>query len=198
MLIDNYPKETLDCLMNILGTHDTPRILTVMGNRQCADKEEMSRTRLSDEEKTRAKALVRMAAVLQYTLPGVPCVFYGDEAGLEGYMDPFCRACFPWDQMDESLCAFYRLLGEIRTKRIPEAFRDGEYREIYADTRCLIFERKSAHTSAYVFCNNSATRYSLKFRSDGRYKEFLSGEESTERLEIGPFSYGIVGKIDEK
>ena len=192
MLLDNYPKATLDALMNILGTHDTPRILTVCGDKQCADKEEMSRTSLSDEEKVRAKERVRMAAVLQYTLPGVPCVFYGDEIGMEGYMDPFCRGCFPWKDMDESLGEFYRKLGEIRTRFFPEVFKDGTYREVFADNSCIVYERKKGDQAVYIYANKSGNQYETQLK--GAFVELLSGRKFEGRCVIWANSYGILAK----
>lgn len=192
MLMDNYPKATLDVLMNILGTHDTPRVLTVLGGKECADKEQMAVTALSEEEKSAALKALRLAAVLQYTLPGVPCVYYGDEIGMEGYLDPFCRGCFTWDNIDEALNAFYQKLGEIRTKRLAEVFQDGEYREVFSDGGCLVFERKKGEHAAYIYVNNSAAKYNIAL--SGKYEEFLSGETVQENLLIDAFSCGILAK----
>ena len=192
MLIDNYPKETLDALMNVLGTHDTPRILTVLGNKYCSNKEQMAVTFLSDEEKERAKKKLKMAALLQFTLPGVPCIYYGDETGMEGYVDPFCRGCFPWDDIDEALGAFYARLGAIRTKNFPEIFKDGSYREVFADPSCLVFERRKGEKALYVYCNNSASEYAIRMR--GEYTEYLTGKTFKDYLSVEPYSYGIIAR----
>ncbi len=192
MLIDNYPKETLDCLMNLLGTHDTPRILTVLGGKECADKEEMAVTKLSGEERTRARAKLKMAATLQFTLPGVPCIYYGDEIGMEGYRDPFCRGCYDWKHPDEELRGFYEQLGEIRTVRYGDIFRDGEYREIFAAHGCIVFERRKNDEAVVIFANNSATEYTL--RAANGFCELLTGQRVEGSFTIGKFSYGILGK----
>ena len=192
MLIDNYPKQTLDVLMNVLGTHDTPRILTVLGNRHCANKEEMAVTFLRESEKARAIEKLKMASVLQFTLPGVPSIYYGDETAMEGYHDPFCRRCFPWEEIDEELCAFFAKLGEIRMGSLNHIFRDGSYREIFADVSCLVYERRKGADAVYVFCNNSASEYSIHMY--GKYSEHISGKTYTDHLTIAPFSYGILSK----
>ncbi len=194
MLIDNYPKETLDSLMNLLGTHDTPRILTVLGGKYLSNKEEMATTFLSEEEKIAAKQKLRMAAVLQFTLPGVPSIYYGDEAGMEGYSDPFCRRCFPWEDIDEALEKFYQKLGEIRMEKFHEIFRCGDYREIYADRACLVFERRNKDAAVYVYCNNSPEKYAL--RLEGKFTEHITGETYCDHVEIGAFSYGILCKCE--
>ncbi len=191
MLIDNYPKSVLDCLMNILGTHDTSRILTVLGNKNCFTKDEMSRTFLSKKERANAVSLLKQAAFLQYTLPGVPCVYYGDENGMEGYTDPFCRRCYDWNNVDTELRSFYKRLGEIRSE-YREIFKDGVYKDLSKDNRVYIFKRSNAFGEVYVYLNNS-DRY-FYFNREGNLKELLSGNVFSNVMEIKPFSYGIVVK----
>lgn len=191
MLMDNYPKETLDCLMNILGTHDTARILTVFGGKECSDKDEMATTFLSESEKAAAKRKVMMAAVLQFTLPGVPCIYYGDENAMEGYRDPFCRRCFDWLHTDEELLAFYRKLGALRRKF--GVFSEGEYGEVYADSSCLLYERRNSEEVVYIWVNNSYCEYSIHVK--GTFQEHLTETVFADRIECGPKSCGIFTKI---
>ncbi len=193
MLIDNYPKTVLDSVMNILGTHDTVRILTVLGGKTCKDREEMAVTSLSENEKKEAKNKLKMAAVLQYTLPGVPCIYYGDEIGMEGYSDPFCRACFNWETPDVELTEFYKKLGEIRSGILFHVFRDGEYREVFTDYSCLVFERHSQYGNAYVYVNHSENQYKINFQ--GRFKEHISGNVFHDKLYIAAHSYGIISRV---
>lgn len=191
MLIDNYPKDTLDCLMNILGTHDTPRILTVFGGKNCSSKDEMAITSMTQSERETAKQKVKMAAVLQFTLPGIPCIYYGDENAMEGYLDPFCRRCFDWLHTDEDLLGFYRQLGALR-QNFHAAFRDGEYDEVFADSGCLVYKRGSADQTVYIWVNNSSNEYSIYVR--GTFYEHLSGKIFSDRLECPSHSYGIFTK----
>ncbi len=191
MLLDNYPKETRDCLMNLLGTHDTPRILTVLSGRRCADKEEMARLVLTPEERETACKRLHMAAVLQFTIFGVPCIYYGDEVGMEGYSDPFCRGCFPWEEAEVSeLAKFYARLGGIRTEIAPDVFSDGDYRELYADSGCLVFARKKGKRAVIVYCNRSSAQYRLRFR--GRLYDLLNECAVEDPLPILGESYGIL------
>ena len=88
--MENYPEPVIKNLMNILGTHDTERILTV----------------ISDYYDSNAEKILKLAAAIQYTLPGVPCIYYGDEAGMVGRKDPFCRRCYPWGDENKKLVSF--------------------------------------------------------------------------------------------
>ena len=126
-IIENYPDDAVHCLMNHIGTHDTARILSRLGalDRMPALREEQSRFVLSREQKAAGKKRLKLAVALQYTLPGIPSVFYGDEAGCEGGQDPFCRCSFPWDSPDEELISFYRALGKIRRKH--SCFANGDF-----------------------------------------------------------------------
>ena len=191
MLLDNYPKETVDCLMNLLGSHDTPRILTVFGGEDCNNKEEMAVRFLGENERNYAKQLLKMAAVLQFTLPGVPCVYYGDEAGMEGYQDPFCRRCFPWDNIDEELHNFYQKLGGMR-KELKEIFAEGEYREIFSDTGCLVYTREFSQKTVLIYVNRSSCKYDLKV--SGKWHEMLSEADYFDEICIDPNSFGILTK----
>ena len=97
-VLEHYPPSAIHLLMNHIGTHDTERILTVLGGEPLngRDREWQSKTKLSQEQRSKGLALLKLASLMQYTLPGIPCVYYGDEAGMEGYRDPFNRVCFPW------------------------------------------------------------------------------------------------------
>ena len=124
----HYPKAAADTLMNFLGTHDTIRVLTALGGTHPYghSNEELSRMRMSEGERARAVALLKMAYQLISIMPGVPCIFYGDEAGMEGYGDPFCRRPFPWGREDLDLTDFYRQVGGIH--RNTPVLRDGYVR----------------------------------------------------------------------
>ena len=95
--METYPPQSVNCLMNVLGTHDTERILTILGSENMpSNKKEMAESKLSEEELKQAVKLLKIAVLLQMTLPGIPCIYYGDEAGMEGWEDPLNRRCYPW------------------------------------------------------------------------------------------------------
>ena len=77
---------------------------------------------------------------MQYTLPGTPCVFYGDEAGVQGFEDPLNRGTFPWGREDDDLLGHYRALGTLRARH-KEAFK-GKI-AFLSDPELTVFERVS-------------------------------------------------------
>ncbi len=190
VLINHYPKQTVDCLMNILGTHDTARILTVLGGIYCQNKEEMSMPSayLSEKDKENAIKKLKMAAVLQYTLPGVPCLYYGDENALEGHIDPFCRRCFDWENLNEDLLKFYQKLGNIR-KTYREIFKDGEFCEIRVEDGLMIYKRSNDFGDVYIYVNNSSKPYILELPE--KITELLTNANYEKEMEIKPYAYGI-------
>ena len=117
-LLEHYPPQSAQLLMNLMGTHDTPRLLTALaapdGNAMSRD--ERAHYTLDPARLARGRALVKLAAALQYCLPGVPCVYYGDEAGVQGYEDPLNRRTYPWGAEDAELLEWYRALGRVRAR----------------------------------------------------------------------------------
>lgn len=113
-IAENYPPQVLACCMNHLGTHDTPRILTALMDDFEGSRAEKAARHLSPGQLLVAKERLRMASFLQFVLPGAPSVYYGDEAGMEGYADPFNRRTYPWGREDPDLLAHYRRLGQLR------------------------------------------------------------------------------------
>jgi len=194
VLINHYPKQTVDCLMNILGTHDTARILTVLGGIYCKNKEEMSypSAYLTEENKKNAIEKLKMAAILQFTLPGVPCIYYGDENGMEGHIDPFCRFCFDWKNLNEDLIAFYQKLGKIR-EEYREIFKDGEFIPLRADGGFIFYKRVKDEKEIYTYVNHSQKPYLLKLPQT--CKNCMTNEIYENEIFVKPNSYAIFAKI---
>lgn len=115
-ILENYPKETVYCLMNSLGTHDTVRIINALSDVRAHgwSKTHKLGYKLPDSEYEKAKKKLYLASVLQFTLPGIPSIFYGDEAGLQGFDDPINRRPYPWGSEDKEILAHYKKLGRIR------------------------------------------------------------------------------------
>ncbi|HEX9092036.1 MAG TPA: alpha-amylase family glycosyl hydrolase, partial [Anaerolineales bacterium] len=105
---------------NLIDSHDTPRLLALLqGNR----------------------ALLRLAVALQFTYPGVPCVYYGDEIGLGSDLSMDSRQCMSWDPAtwDFDLQEWYRSL--IRTRRSSRALIEGGFQVLLVEPDTLVFQR---------------------------------------------------------
>ena len=138
----SYPKTVSNALMNLLGTHDTERIITLLGDEGNGDDRtnaELAVMRLTARQKKNAVGLLKIASILQFTVYGVPSIYYGDEAGLEGYHDPFCRMPFPWGREDKELLAHYRALGSMRRRHT--ALADGDFRFVMRSKTAFAFQR---------------------------------------------------------
>jgi 4-alpha-glucanotransferase len=102
----------------LLGSHDTVRILSVLSgapHRDALTREQQAAYAPSEAELALGKARLKQAVALQMAFPGVPSIYYGDEAGLTGMADPFCRKPYPWGKEDADLLAFYRAAAAART-----------------------------------------------------------------------------------
>ena len=176
---ENYPKPALDVLMNHIGTHDTARILTRLINFELEHKprEIQAGYKLSDNEYAHAKELLKTATVLQYTLPGFPSVYYGDEAGLTGGSDPFNRAFYPWGNEDKSLINWYKKLGKLRHS-LP-CLKDGRFIPYSAMLSCVAYIRESKEQKIFVIANknNHEITYNLPY-------EFWNTVELTKELPV--------------
>ena len=153
----------------------------------------MSRHKLSDVQYKRGVKLLKIAAVLQYTMFGFPCVFYGDEVGTEGYKDPFCRGCYPWGNENKLLLDFYKRLGELRKLSV---FSDGDFHELVAEKGVYAFERNAndEQISVIVAVNRGCADYSLYL--GGVYKDMLSGRKYGERCVLEPNGYVVLSKVE--
>ena len=128
-LRENYPRDNFYSALNLLGSHDRERLFTVLGGAPDPDsvpEEERATWRLSDDQASLAKARLWVAALLQMTLPGVPCVYYGDERGAEGFRDPYNRGSFPWDGGRRDCTDIYRNAIAVR-KTLAKVLVDGEF-----------------------------------------------------------------------
>ncbi len=167
-IYSHYPKCVSDALMNFLGTHDTERILSVLGGEDISamTNEELSQYKMSDEARERAVKLLKLAYVIIATMPGVPCIYYGDEAGSEGARDPFNRLPYPWGRENAELVEWYKTVGNIR--RGEKLFEKGYFRVVSADGGVFVYERFDGNEKLTVVVNRSARDVACKNAGVGR------------------------------
>ena len=115
-LQQNYPRPFFYALMNLMGSHDRPRILNVLAGNDGNDLPRARRAehQLTQEERMMGTLREHMMLRMMMSMPGMPCIYYADEAGLEGCADPFCRRTYPWGHEDAQLLAYYRRMIAMR------------------------------------------------------------------------------------
>lgn len=154
-IVENYPKQCLDVMMNHIGTHDTERAITKITGESCEyrDRNWQSSHFLDQDKYAKGVKLLKCAVALQYTLPGVPSVYYGDEAGMQGYKDPFNRGCYPWGKENQELVTFYRTMGEIRTEN--RTFSKGHFSPVSSMLGCVAYRRHDENGDIMVIVNRN-------------------------------------------
>nr|WP_326127301.1 glycoside hydrolase family 13 protein [uncultured Oscillibacter sp.] len=201
-LRENYPPAAFYSAMNFLGTHDTPRVLTVLGADVLLEsREERAVYRLSPGERDRGLRRLRLAALVLFTFPGAPTVYYGDEAGMEGYEDPFNRGTYPWGGEDLELRSWFRTLGRLRRDR--EALRRGGLRWLHAAGPLLAFARETEAERLAAVVNASLEEQSLSLPwPGGPAEDLLTGRrfvpaEGGLDLSLPPLSGLLLAEIPE-
>ena len=160
--LNNFPKKVLDSLMNVLSTHDAPRLISVFSgvDFNTLTKHEMSQISMTRSEYFKTRSLLKMAYMMTYTLPGIPSLYYGDEIGMEGGKDPFCRKPMDWDNGDKELLSYFKMLGEMRKELLPlEVFTSGIYEEELFKGNVFIYNRHNDKAKVIVIVNNSDYEY---------------------------------------
>lgn len=157
--LSRYPRQASEVAFNLLDSHDTPRLLTMCEG---------------------SKSKMKLAAMFQFTYPGTPCVYYGDEVGLDGKGDPDCRKCMEWDKdkQDLELFDFYKKLIELRKSH--PALRAGSIRFLLAEEggTKLAYERRINDENVLVFLNNDATIQTVQLNVEGKvWRDLFSGKE---------------------
>ena len=150
-LKENYPKPAFYATFNFLSSHDTVRILTALGGKVCENKDECAVTRLSYEEYSIAVKRLKCLITMQFALPGVPSIFYGDEAGVEGYADPFCRSCYPWGNENCDILEYYQSAIALRNEN--DVLKNGDFESVYKYENCYGFIRFDKRNKVIVLVN---------------------------------------------
>ncbi|MEM1485078.1 alpha-amylase family glycosyl hydrolase [Oscillospiraceae bacterium PP1C4] len=182
-ILEHYPKPALDVLMNSLSTHDVERAITALSGEPIAGNGrewQGQNNTLSPDQYAHGKRLFRLASVIQYMLPGIPCLYYGDEAGLYGYKDPFNRTCYPWGREDCELLEVFRALGKIRTDY--PMLSTGRFCAVSFTPELAAFVRDCGNVRFYVAVNRTDHVVSIPVPAEFRDARTLFGEHSGNTL----------------
>ncbi|MDE7225653.1 MAG: glycoside hydrolase family 13 protein, partial [Ruminococcus sp.] len=201
-ILENYPQPTIDVLMNFVSTHDIERAINRLAGDYCDDKDKdwMAERYLTAEQYAKGKNMLKSAMALMFFLPGVPSIYYGDEAGLQGYKDPFNRRCYPWGNEDGELIAFVSELSRVR-KSIPNLksgrtyFVINEGRQV-TDERVIGFTRQGTPEDYIFFVNRSDETVMLRDIPEilPRFRNFqpYNGDFENNTLTVPPYGYAVI------
>ncbi|SNX53839.1 alpha amylase N-terminal ig-like domain-containing protein [Thermoanaerobacterium sp. RBIITD] len=186
-IYERYPLPAFYSTMNLLGSHDTMRILTVFGYNSADPNAN------STDEKNLAESKLKLAAIFQMGYPGMADIYYGDEAGVSGAKDPDDRRTFPWGNEDTSLQDFFKTIANIRDNN--QVLKTGDLETLYAQDdvyaigRRIIngkdaFDKAYPDSAAIVAINRSNTDKQIaidtsKFLRDGvTFKDLLNDSKA--------------------
>ena len=174
-ICENYPADALNSSMTLIGTHDTVRVINALSGVDVSytSKEQRNNIVLYGDALEIGRKRVKMASFLQYVLPGVPSLYYGDEVGLQGYEDPMNRAPFPWGREDEDLLAHYRFLGEMR-KKYKDILLGGL--DTWEQGELLIVQRFKEGRSLFAVVNPTFEDRLIVFRKNKDARDVRTGK----------------------
>ena len=196
--MENYPPENFYGNLNLIGSHDRERVLTLLGD--APDKDSLSDRqrelyRLSDEQRQLAKKRLKLLVLIQFTLPGLPCIYYGDEAAMEGYTDPYNRGSYPWGNEDKELTEHYKKI--IALRKSEAVFAKGDFLpEAYADT-VYGARRVYENETVYVLVNASTSEsreFDIPAPADTA-SDLLNGDNIEASVEKAHISLAPLGAI---
>lgn len=170
-MADHFPTQALHTLMNILGTHDTPRLLTVLAGLTANTREEMAVLQIPEYLIGVAIERFKKAILMQFTVYGVPSIYYGDELGMQGYKDPFNRQTFNKDNKIVEINDFIKKVSDIRYN-YNHLFKSGLLKFEYVDSDIVVYSRTVEDESIYIGINCSNSEYQINF--NGSLKELLT------------------------
>lgn len=172
-LYENYPKPAMEANFNLIGSHDRARILTMLSG---FDEHNPKNNQPADTVGEEALKKLWLILVMQMTLPGVPCIYYGDEAGLTGGLDPDNRKTFPWGKENKDILNAYRSAISLR-KEWP-VFTDGSFSIINTESSEVFgYKRANGEEEFFVILNRSPySGESLRIDSDCDLYDLLSAK----------------------
>ncbi|MBQ2931801.1 MAG: glycoside hydrolase family 13 protein [Clostridia bacterium] len=178
-LIENYPKEALLSSINLIGSHDTCRAKTVLSGKipeRSLSQTQKSEFSIKGADETLALRRLRLAVFMQMTFIGVPCIYYGDEIGMQGLDDPFNRRPYTWRSVDPQIFNWHKKLVELRNNLT--CLRTGELEFLYSKDGVIAYERRDPDQTAICVVNRNDSPCEIEFciaKGDGNGFKQLAG-----------------------
>ena len=179
-----FQKQVHEVAFNILDSHDTERILTLLGGN---------------------KSLLKLTSIFQFTYMGTPCIYYGTEIGLDGGFDPDCRKCMIWDPEKQDLDLFRHYQQLISWRKQYNVFRTGQFRFIHAENNdsIIAYERFDENDRIVIVLNADENSRMVELKmTPGNYKCMRTGNhykinESGTVLNIEPLDSLMLLKLND-
>ena len=172
-ILSLYPQDITFSQLNLLDSHDMPRFLSCAGG----DKDSL-----------------KLAWLFIFTMPGAPCIYYGDEIGVDGAHDPDCRKSFPWDKSKWDMNLFEYAKACISLRKGQKALRRGEYKRVHAEDDMMAFARTYKEEAVVVAFNASNTPKSFEYKFEKNPRVLFGNPEvSGQHITVPPRS-GVVLK----
>ncbi len=175
-LYENYPRENFDLLMNLLGTHDTERLITQLAQIDSSKFTDVQKRKyqLNDNQQYTTFKRLWLALVWQMTFAGLPSIYYGDEAGMQGFADPFNRGAYPWQQEDQTVYRYYWRLSRLRQRY--DVFKYGTWEPLNVSDDILAYNRTYKEQVAIVAINRSDNKQSALVECSLPMVDLLTGK----------------------
>lgn len=194
-LYEHYPHDQFMGNMNLIGSHDRRRILNVLGEAyKFLGNRSHKAYRLDENQYLLAIKRLKLLSLIQFTFPGVPCLYYGDEAGVQGFEDPYNRRTYPWGNEDADLLEWYRKITTLRADH--PVFQNGSWKPYEASDDLFVFERRNEDALCFCLFNRNSRAVHLFKHPDfeGCKGIDLITDElvSLNPIVLQPLSYAIV------
>ncbi len=194
---EGYPPPFYAAQLGLLGSHDTVRIRTALSgapDRNALSREAQAVWKPSSGSAELGRKRLLQASAVQFSMPFAPCIYYGDEAGLTGMADPFCRRPYPWGHEDKELIAHYRRLSKARSGCDALIHGDAEFLSVGRDV--LVVRRSTKNSAAVTAINRAAHPAALELAVEcGCYVDVITSAEydcTSGRLELEIAVHGAV------
>lgn len=196
-VIENYPPQVTNVLMNHIGTHDTERAISRLAGEWCGGygrQWQYEHNRLDEYDYLRGISMMKIASLIQYTLPGVPSLYYGDEIGMQGLRDPFNRECMNWSEPNEELHRWYKRLGEIRQGC--KVLAHGEFVPVYCKHKAIAYSRVDDDSELLVAVNLDDTDVDIYVGEqwDNSYN-FFDAKSVDGYIHLEPTRYTVLTRV---
>jgi len=213
-----YPKDVQNILLNNIGTHDIPLAMTMaVGEKMNSNvfdgqiwdiekpwrhgkffdtygfrKYEAEHDDLNSDDYDRAKKLTKLAIAIMYTMPGIPCLYFGTEIGEMGYKDPFCRKPYDWKRMENDIKWFVSSMGNYR-KYNKDILKTGNVKLVRVDNKLLILERSVGNKHIILVANRTTNTEYIKYVND-MYEnlEVIYSENASNETLVNPLGLVIL------